>query len=184
MGLFWRRGYEAASLPELETCTGLNRSSLYNSFGSKHDLFGLVLERYACMLAETVVGPLETGAGGLDDLHDFVSSVRRLMAAPGASDGCLLVNSMIEFGGGDGDVSRVSERHFSRLHHALTAALRRAETAGETRVGNAEERANALIGLIMGVLTTVRARFPAEHIEGLFTAAAALIDSWRIQENR
>ena len=39
MRLFWRVGYEAASLPDLEAATGLARSSLYNAFGSKRDLY-------------------------------------------------------------------------------------------------------------------------------------------------
>lgn len=180
MTLFWRRGYEAASMPELENCMGLNRSSLYNSFGSKHDLFGLALERYARMLAETVLAPLEDGTGGLADLHEFVARVRALMAGPGVSDGCLLVNSMIEFGGSDGDVCRVSERHFTRLRKAFAAALSRAAASGEAQDGQTEDRANALMGLIMGVLVAVRARLPAAQVEGLFAAAAALIDSWRI----
>jgi AcrR family transcriptional regulator len=179
IGLFWRRGYEAASLTELENCTGLNRSSLYNSFGSKHDLFSLALERYARMLTETVVTPLEDGTKGLDDLHAFVARVRASMAGPGASDGCFLVNSMVEFGGSDGGVSSVGERHFTRLGKALGAALNRAAEAGETGGGPVEDRANALMGLIIGVLATVRAQAPAGQVEGFFAAAAALIDSWR-----
>ncbi len=33
--LFWDKGFEATSVPDLERVTGLNRSSLYNAFGSK-----------------------------------------------------------------------------------------------------------------------------------------------------
>jgi TetR/AcrR family transcriptional regulator, transcriptional repressor for nem operon len=179
MAVFWRRGFEAASIPELESSTGLNRSSLYNSFGSKRDLFGLALERYARMLAEMVIAPLENGERGLDDVHDFVATVRRLMAGPEASDGCLLVNSMIEFGGADHDVSRVTERHFTRLRAALEMALARAIAAGELANEPTTDKANALMGLIMGVLAAVRARLPGAQVEAFLGAAAALIDSWR-----
>ena len=52
--LFWTVGYESASIPELETATGLSRSSIYNAFGSKRGLFDLD-ERMA-LLREVTAG--------------------------------------------------------------------------------------------------------------------------------
>jgi TetR/AcrR family transcriptional regulator, transcriptional repressor for nem operon len=37
--LFWEQGYERTSIADLEARTGLNRSSLYQEFGSKRQLF-------------------------------------------------------------------------------------------------------------------------------------------------
>jgi AcrR family transcriptional regulator len=45
-GVFWNRGYEETSLPDLEAATGLNRSSIYHSFGSKRGLFDAAVESY------------------------------------------------------------------------------------------------------------------------------------------
>jgi AcrR family transcriptional regulator len=44
--VFWERGYEAASLAELQEATGLTKSSLYKAFESKEGLFRRVLDRY------------------------------------------------------------------------------------------------------------------------------------------
>jgi AcrR family transcriptional regulator len=44
--VFWDRGYEAASLAELQEATGLTKSSLYKAFESKEGLFRRVLDRY------------------------------------------------------------------------------------------------------------------------------------------
>ena len=38
MAMFWSKGYEATSLDDLCEVTGLSRSSLYATFGSKRDL--------------------------------------------------------------------------------------------------------------------------------------------------
>jgi AcrR family transcriptional regulator len=44
--VFWERGFDAASLAELQEATGLTKSSLYKAFESKEGLFRRVLERY------------------------------------------------------------------------------------------------------------------------------------------
>lgn len=45
--VFWRRGYEGATLPDLTAAMGINRPSLYAAFGSKEELFRRALDRYA-----------------------------------------------------------------------------------------------------------------------------------------
>ena len=46
MGIFWRDGYEGASLPALTKAMGINRPSLYAAFGNKETLFRKALARY------------------------------------------------------------------------------------------------------------------------------------------
>jgi AcrR family transcriptional regulator len=47
MRIFWERGYEGTSLDDLTSAMGINRSSLYASFGDKESLFRRVITRYA-----------------------------------------------------------------------------------------------------------------------------------------
>src|SRR5690349_10149725 len=47
MEVFWRKGYEGASLPDLTKAMGINRPSMYAAFGNKEALFRLALDRYA-----------------------------------------------------------------------------------------------------------------------------------------
>lgn len=44
--VFWRQGYEGASLTDLTEAMGINRTSLYAAFGNKEELFRLALARY------------------------------------------------------------------------------------------------------------------------------------------
>jgi AcrR family transcriptional regulator len=44
--VFWRKGYEGTSLPDLTAAMGINRPSLYAAFGSKEELFRKALARY------------------------------------------------------------------------------------------------------------------------------------------
>src|SRR4030081_1680148 len=45
--VFWRKGYEGTSLPDLTEAMGINRPSLYAAFGNKEGLFRKALDRYA-----------------------------------------------------------------------------------------------------------------------------------------
>ena len=47
LDVFWRKGYEGASLADLTKAMGINRPSLYAAFGDKEKLFRKVLDRYA-----------------------------------------------------------------------------------------------------------------------------------------
>src|SRR5215467_221122 len=46
LDVFWREGYEGASLSDLTEAMGINRPSLYAAFGDKQGLFRKVLDRY------------------------------------------------------------------------------------------------------------------------------------------
>lgn len=45
--VFWQKGFEGASLPDLTDAMGINRPSMYAAFGNKEELFRKALARYA-----------------------------------------------------------------------------------------------------------------------------------------
>lgn len=47
LDVFWRKGYEGATLPDLTEAMGINRPSLYAAFGNKEELFRKAIDRYA-----------------------------------------------------------------------------------------------------------------------------------------
>jgi AcrR family transcriptional regulator len=65
MRVFWKRGYDGASLPELTEAMGINRPSLYAAFGNKESLFRRAVERYveqgSGLLKESLAQPTARG---------------------------------------------------------------------------------------------------------------------------
>src|SRR3954468_17375100 len=59
--VFWRKGYEGASLADLTRAMGINRPSLYAAFGDKETLFRKAMDRYAtgpaCYVREALGAP-------------------------------------------------------------------------------------------------------------------------------
>lgn len=46
MELFWRQGYQGTSIQALVEHVGINRASLYATFGDKHRLYLEAMDRY------------------------------------------------------------------------------------------------------------------------------------------
>ena len=178
MRLFWEKGFSAVSLPELEARTGLSRSSLYNSFGSKHEMFEQSLELYRAAIGGQMYRALESGTGGLADLLAFFAAAAGRLTRDRAMAGCLLVNSMVEFGGEDGSVARNSSGHLQRLRQAFIKALERAVALAEIPPGHLAEKANLLLGLLLGLSVAARAGLPQAEIGSLVNAASTQISGW------
>ncbi|MFI5337331.1 MAG: TetR/AcrR family transcriptional regulator [Opitutales bacterium] len=184
MRLFWEKGFTAVSLPELEARTGLSRSSLYNSFGSKQEIFGQALERYRREVGEQMCRPLEAGTRGLADLLEFFDAAARQFSSPAGAAGCLLVNSMVEFGGADEAVAGHVSEHLARLRRALAGTLERAAKLGEVPSGHAEEKANLVLGLLLGITVSARAGLPRAEVGAMVEAARTQIRGWSVKPAR
>ena len=86
MEAFWANGYDATSLDDLMSETGLSRSSLYNAFGDKLDLFIAALGTYARGPARDVMEPLVTGHGA-SALREFLRRLSSFVESPAACRG-------------------------------------------------------------------------------------------------
>ncbi|MEL6840991.1 MAG: TetR/AcrR family transcriptional regulator [Pseudomonadota bacterium] len=92
LGVFWAKGYEATSLSDLESATSLVRTSLYNSFGKKPEMFLDSLKLYH----ETIENQIEaiTQGRGSEALADFISAMMEGSDKTSQQPaGCLMVMS-------------------------------------------------------------------------------------------
>ncbi|MFJ4714528.1 TetR/AcrR family transcriptional regulator [Streptomyces sp. NPDC088785] len=91
---FWRVGYADTSLDDLSRATGLNRSSLYSSFGDKEALFLRCLDRYATRYG---TGYDQALSGAAEDplraVRAFFEVTLRRIADPDVPDGCLIAQT-------------------------------------------------------------------------------------------
>jgi len=93
MGLFWRRGYEATSIQDLVDTLGLNRSSLYATFGDKGQLFEAVMTRYQARVSTALLSALKPPAAGRAAVEAYLMAVVDAMTALDGERGCLMLNA-------------------------------------------------------------------------------------------
>lgn len=75
MQLFWERGYHATSIQDLVDRLGVNRQSLYDTFGGKDQMFLAALERYREIQAAPVRRLLEREGPALEVLREFLHTL-------------------------------------------------------------------------------------------------------------
>src|SRR6516225_4050111 len=117
--VFWARGYEGATLPELTRAMGINRPSLYAAFGNKEQLFREALARY-------LTGPQGFTAAALNEptaravAEAVFSGFVRMLRGRGQSRGCLVVSGALACG----EEAEPVRRELARLRQGTVTALR------------------------------------------------------------
>lgn len=116
MLVFWRHGYEGASLGRLQEATGLTPPSIYNAFGSKEGLYQACLDHYATgagakPLAELTSPPSKAG------VRAFLVAAAREFTQPGRPPGCMISTAALNLGP---NLASIADNAASRRAATLT----------------------------------------------------------------
>jgi len=118
--VFWRKGYEGASLPDLTRAMGINRPSLYAAFGNKEALFRKALDRYddgpAAYVREALEEPTARAV-----VQALLRGTVDLLSCPQNPHGCLMVQGALSCG----RTANPIRRELASRRAAGEAAIRR-----------------------------------------------------------
>lgn len=131
MQVFWHKGYEATSVQDLVDHMGINRFSLYSTFGDKRALFLAACQRYRAGVVAKRLTALERSPAGLTAIRAFFSGLIELLAGDSAGRGCLMTNSTVEVAPHDEGAAKCVKEHLTRMDAAFYAALVKAREKGE-----------------------------------------------------
>ena len=103
MEVFWRHGYEGATIAQLTEAMGINPPSLYACFGNKEGLLKAALDRYTKLrgawMDEVVAAPTAR-----DVAERMLLGIAEKQTDPANPPGCLLVQGGIATGTGSENV--------------------------------------------------------------------------------
>ncbi|MER5327073.1 TetR/AcrR family transcriptional regulator [Streptosporangium roseum] len=135
MRAFWENGYEATSTRDLCDVSGLDRSSIYNAFKSKHELFTRVLTRYIDTTTATQLEILEDrerpAAERIRALFAEIIEIEAASRRDGHGRGCLTVNTTVELAGRDPEIARLLDRDMARRLESLKAVIAAGQRDGD-----------------------------------------------------
>jgi TetR/AcrR family transcriptional repressor of nem operon len=129
--LFWSKGYEATSIQDLVETLGINRSSLYGTFGDKHTLYVAAIDRYCQGVVDPAVAELDGAASPNQAIRRLFLGIAAKVEKGRGRRGCLLCNAAVERAPVDADVQAEVMGGLARLGAAFRRALVRARAAEE-----------------------------------------------------
>ena len=170
--LFWRQGVASTGIQDIVTETGLNRSSLYATFGGKQELYRAALRRYMDQWSRPAFRRLAEDGRGLAAVADFFGGLIEVRCSGEyARWGCMVANAHAGAENGDPEVRVLLEGHHEQLRDALHSALVTAGAQGQLAPGTDPGAAADLLALLAyGVNLRSRAGADAGSLNRTVTA--------------
>ena len=95
---FWKKGFHGTSMQDLVDATRLNRSSIYNSFGNKNELYEIALKKYQKERSALLQNSLIKAGNPREALQLIFTEIISQMHENKYVHGCFEINSKTEMG--------------------------------------------------------------------------------------
>ncbi len=130
MKVFWAKGYAGSGLNELLDAMGISRKSLYDTYGSKRELYVQALELYVEQFIGRIVEILDADGSPMRNVRRALRFIDTSNGKP-VSSGCMIGVGMGQFRSDQPEIATVLRDHLQTLEDAWYRALERAVKAGE-----------------------------------------------------
>ncbi|NRB36983.1 MAG: TetR/AcrR family transcriptional regulator [Pseudomonadales bacterium] len=157
MNAFWHRGVENTSINTLVEATGLKRSSLYNTFGSKEGLFRESFTLYIRNIMNVNFAPLKQDDANIATIIAHFRNLKPVFETPEPHHGCLLVNTAASSVDDAKNVDDIVSKAFADMQGYFHAALSRSKARGEiASTVQVEEQAKLLVAHVIAIANLAR----------------------------
>ncbi|MEM7011924.1 MAG: TetR/AcrR family transcriptional regulator [Verrucomicrobiota bacterium] len=179
---FWKHGYEATTMRDLQAATGLSSQSIYNSFGGKRGMLISVIDHYNYAYLQKLTDLIEQEKSPIEAVRIPIRFYRD-KALEADCPGCFLANALVECGQ-DTEVARRCHGGFSLLRDTIASRLKEAQQAGYlSEHGTPEGIAAAIGNNLVGLATIACGPINQEEIAQIFEGMMVLLQSVVQQEH-
>ncbi|OIP17707.1 MAG: hypothetical protein AUK53_01980 [Betaproteobacteria bacterium CG2_30_59_46] len=177
MHLFWSKSYKHTSMQDLLAVMNLSKSSLYQTFGGKQQLFRRCLARYADQFSGRLYQGLAAAPSGRRFIEEFLHSVLDDVAGNFEPRGCLVMNTASEFAQSEPEIARDVAKSVERFRGALQAAVERAQREGDIAPErDARTLAAYLVSSMSGLKVQAKAGADAQTLKGIIELVLKALD--------
>lgn len=161
MEAFWSKGYAATSIADLVKTMGLQKGSIYQTFGDKHSLFVDALQRYTDASYVEFKEIFADAKSPFNGMKQFLTKALVKYASDKTlRRGCFATNSLVELGCHDQEVNDILVRQAARIETLLSEEIAKGQDLGEFRndIG-AKDLATSVYVMLSGMMADSKAGF-------------------------
>ncbi len=135
MNLFWKQGYSATSIQDLVNHLGINRASIYDTFGDKEELFLQAFQNYRRINKDGISRFLERESDVKSGLQKLFKAAIEEAISDQDRKGCFVVNTTTELIPGDGQIAKMIEENQKAFESVFLDYLEEGDKAGQFSSG-------------------------------------------------
>lgn len=178
MHLFWDKGYAATGMKELLDVMGIGRKSLYDTFGSKRELFLKALNKYSQTVVSEIFQALNNpDRPALENVRNVMLEIADVNSKP-MSSGCLLGCSMAQCRTDDAEMADILRKHMLHVERAYHEAFARAQADGALKpTTDVQNLARLFMSAHQGLVLIGRVTVTPEIPQGIVDSALTILDT-------
>ena len=129
--IFWKKGYHATSMDELVKYLGINRASLYDTYGGKRQIFEKAINKYIADNTLLVKQFFSKPSSVKEGLRTFFQLVIKESVSDCDLKGCFVVNTSAEFIPDDQEIVNILTRNKNTFGQVFFQYLKEGQERGE-----------------------------------------------------
>jgi TetR/AcrR family transcriptional regulator, transcriptional repressor for nem operon len=175
--LFQLKGYEGTSMQDLIDTLGISRSSLYDTFGDKHQLYLKTLNAYCQENAYSLVAKAENIENPLAFIQDIFTSIIEQSKKDLEKKGCYVVNAIVEFSERNTDVTEIvdaSNKVFEKMLEKLIAKAQLQKQIAANK--NPKQIAKFLFTTIYGLRVSSKSNASIKELKDVAAMALGVLN--------
>ena len=177
MNIFWKSGYHATSIQDLVDDLGISRSSIYDTYGGKRELFKKAFQLYRTTNISGMTQFLKTQKSTKIGLHKLFEMAIQESVSDIDKKGCFVINTATELVPGDEEIQRILQENESIIEKIFYDFLLHGQQMGEIpKNKNLKTLSALLFTLYMGLRVKAKVQPNRDKMLSLVDTTLTLLD--------
>ncbi len=177
LNLFWEKGYNATSIQDLVDHLGINRASIYDTWGDKRGLYLETLKSYRKKSSNSFLDRLRSNLSSKEILRGFLNDVINEAVEDTCNKGCFLSNSASELANSDSTIFEIFSSNNENMEAVLSELVKDGQEAGEISTDHSPDAiARFMLSNAMGVRIMAKGRKSEKALKDIVNVALSILD--------
>ena len=177
MNLFWKQGYHATSMDDLVKYVGINRASIYNSFGNKKAIFNQAFAHYRQINLQRLKDLFESQSSIKEGFQQLFAQTISNCQQDGEKKGCFVVNNVTELANKDPEMYSLLVQNKKEVEELFAIYLREGQKKGDiSQTHQVEDLASFLFTVYSGLKVMEKLQPTPANLKGMISTALSVLE--------